>query len=328
MIAIRNSLRLATAGTLLMFAGALAAAETATPAPPTDASPAAAPAPVTGSHYPTPDVAIQALLDAVASDEAGAVAKVLGPEAAELGSGDPVADANALDAFLAHAEEAVNIEQDEGVPGIALVTMGGDDWPFPIPLVQDGQGWYFDVATGKEEVFNRRIGRNELSTIETLRAYVQAQDEYHDADHNGDGVKEHARRLMSSEGTRDGLYWPTKEGEPESPMGPLVADAVAEGYTPVQGKGPQPYHGYLLRALTAQGASAPGGARDYLVDGHLTGGFAAIAYPAEYGSSGVMSFQVNQSGIVYQKDLGPDTATAATALNVYDPGDGWTAVTD
>ncbi len=325
MNAIRNLIRLATAGTLFLFAGALAAAETAPAAP--IAAEAAAPAPVAGPHFPTPDAAIQALLDAVASGEAGALAKVLGPEAAELGSGDPVADANAQEAFLAVAEEAVNIEQDEGDAEVAVVTMGEDHWPFPIPLVQDAQGWYFDTATGKEEIYNRRIGRNEISAIETLRAYVQAQDEYHDEDRNGDGVREYARRIMSGEGKRDGLYWPTQDGEPESPMGPLVAEAAGEGYTQGQG-GVTPYHGYLFRAPTAQGASAPGGVKDYLVDGHLTGGFAAIAYPAEYGNSGVMSFQVNQSGIVYQKDLGPDTATAAAALNVYDPGEGWTAVTD
>ena len=183
--------------------------------------------------------------------------------------------------------------------------MGEGDWPFPIPLVHDAQGWYFDTAAGKEEIYNRRIGRNELSTIDTLRTYVDAQDEYNDEDRNGDGLKEYARHLMSTAGTHDGLYWPTAEGEPESPMGPLVADAVAEGYKPGEGGGGKPYHGYIFRALTSQGANAPGGVKDYLVDGHLTGGFALLAYPAEYGNSGIMSFQVNQSGIVYQSDLGP-----------------------
>lgn len=322
MNAIKTSLRLVAAA-LLALAGNLGAAE------PT-AQPGAAPtAPTTSApHYPTPDDAIQALLDAVASGESGALSKVLGTEPGELGSGDPVADANALEELLAVAAEAVNIEQSEDDEDLAVVTMGEDDWPFPIPLVRDAQGWYFDAATGKEEIFNRRIGRNELSAIATLRAYVQAQDEYAGEDRNGDGVKEYARRLMSTEGTRDGLYWPTAEGDPESPMGPLVAEAVGEGYKPGQGGGSKPFHGYLFRALTTQGENAPGGAKDYLVDGHLTGGFALLAYPAEYGNSGIKSFLVNQSGIVYENDLGPDTGTAAAAITAYDPGEGWMAVTD
>jgi len=323
MNAIKTSLRL-VAVSLLTLASTLAASE-----PTVQPAPAATPPVTAGApHYATPDEAIQALLNAAAAPEGGALAKVLGPDAAELGSGDPVADANALEDFLAAAEEAVNIEQKESDDDLAVVTMGEDDWPFPIPLVRDAQGWYFDTATGKEEIFNRRIGRNELSTIETLRAYVQAQDEYASEDRNGDGVKEYARRLMSTEGNRDGLYWPTAEGESESPMGPLIAQAVAEGYKPGQGGGSKPYHGYLFRALTAQGANAPGGAKDYLVDGHLTGGFALLAYPAEYGNSGIKSFLVNQSGIVYENDLGPDTATTAAAIKDYDPGEGWAAVTD
>jgi hypothetical protein len=323
MIAITDSVRLAAAGVLLVLAGTLTAAEpTSPPGAAPDAPAAAVP------RYATPDEAIQALLDAIASQQAGAAAKVLGPEASEFGSGDPVADANALEDFLATAAEAVNIEQDDNDADYAIVTMGEDDWPFPIPLVHDAQGWYFDTEAGKEEIFNRRIGRNELSTIETMRTYVDAQDEYASEDRNGDGVKEYARRLMSTEGNRDGLYWPTAEGEPESPMGPLVADAVAEGYKPGQGGGSKPYHGFIFRALTAQGPDAPGGAKDYLVDGHLTGGFALLAYPAEYGNSGVMSFQVNQSGIVYQSDLGPDTANAAAAITAYDPGEDWTAVSN
>jgi hypothetical protein len=324
MIAIKHKIRLTAAGTLLLLSANLPASESTVPPAPAGAEAA----PALGTRYPTPDAAVQALLDAAANPEAGALTKVLGPDVAEIASGDPVADANAIEDFLAAAEEAISIEEDEDDADLVLLTLGGDEWPFPIPLVRDGQGWYFDTATGKEEIFNRRIGRNEISTIETMRAYVEAQDEYAAEDRNGDGVKEYARRLMSSEGTRDGLYWPTKGDEPESPMGPLVADAVAEGYKPGQGGGASPYHGYLFRALTAQGTSAPGGARDYLVDGRLTGGFAVLAYPVEYGNSGVMSFLVNQSGIVYEHDLGPDTAQAAAAITVYDPGEGWTAVAD
>jgi len=324
MIAIKHKIRLTAAGTLLLLAANLPASEPTVPPAPAGTEPA----PAIGTRYPTPDDAVQALLDAAANPEAGALVKVLGPDVAEIASGDPVADANAIEDFFAAVEEAVNIEEDEGNADLVLLTLGEDEWPFPIPLVRDAQGWYFDTATGKEEIFNRRIGRNEISTIETMRAFVEAQDEYAAEDRNGDGIKEYARRLMSSEGARDGLYWPTKDDEPESPMGPLIADAVAEGYKPGQTIGANPYHGYLFRALTAQGTSAPGGAKDYLVDGRLTGGFALLAYPVEYGNSGVLSFLVNQSGIVYEHDLGTDTAKAAAAITVYDPGEGWTAVAD
>lgn len=322
MIASKHNLGLAVV--LLAFAGSLAASDP--PAQPEGQAGVASEAAVTASvHYPTPDEAVQALLDAVASGEDDALIKILGSEAAEIGSGDPVADANALDAFLVSAEEAVNIEEEDD---LALVTLGADEWPFPIPLVRAVDGWYFDMAAGKMEIFNRRIGRNELSTIETLRAFVEAQDDYASEDRNGDQVKEYARHLMSTAGTQDGLYWPSAEGEPESPMGSLVAEAVAEGYKPGEDTGPTPYHGYIFRMLVAQGPNAPGGAKDYLIDGHLTGGFALLAYPAEYGNSGVMSFQINQSGIVYQADLGPETAARATAMQAYDPGADWSAATD
>jgi hypothetical protein len=282
------------------------------------------------THYATPEAAIQALIDAAASEEPGALQPVLGPEAAELGSGDPVADATAREAFVEAASEIARIEQEEGAEDRALLTIGEDEWPFPIPLVKDAEGWRFDTAAGKDELINRRIGRNELYTIAVARAFVDAQHEYAAADRDGDGTREFAQRLMSREGQRDGLYWPASAGEADSPMGPLIAAAVGEGYRPggVDADAPKPYHGYLYRILTAQGARPPGGARSYLSGEDLTGGFALLAWPVAYGQSGIMSFQVNASGMLFQKDLGDETAAAVAAMMAYDPGKGWEAVTD
>jgi hypothetical protein len=289
---------------------------------------AAGPAPAESpSHYPTPDAAVQALIDAAASNEPGALVRVLGPDVKDLQSGDPVADAADREAFVDAAAESARIEQGKDADH-ATLTVGDDHWPFPIPLVRDANGWYFDVAAGREELYNRRIGRNELTTIAVLRAFVDAEDEYTEQDRNGDGIREYARKLMSSEGAHDGLYWPTKAGEPDSPMGPLVAEAVAAGYHPGESSEPKPYHGYYYRILTAQGKHAPGGAKSYLNGEHMIKGFAAVAYPAQYGNSGVMTFMVNQSGIVFQKNLGADTAKAAAAIDRYDPDDSWQPVTD
>jgi len=276
------------------------------------------------SHYATPEAAVQALIDAAAAEGRDALLAVLGPDLEELSSGDPVEDALERADFVEAALEATAIEQDN--EDQAVVTVGPDDWPFPIPLMRGPEGWYFDTAAGREELLNRRVGRNELTTIEVARAYVDAQHEYAEADPNGDGVKEFAQQLMSSEGARDGLYWPAGEDEPESPMGSLIAQAMAEGYR--KGSGPQPYHGYFYRILTAQGEQAPGGARSYVSDGILTKGFGLVAWPAEYGNSGVMSFQVNQSGILYQKDLGAETSAAAAAIDAFNPDDTWEPVTD
>jgi hypothetical protein len=279
------------------------------------------------AHYSTPDDAFQALLDAAALDDPGALANVLGPEIEELRSGDPVADANERADFVEAANVSARIEQEDD--DYAILTVGPDDWPFPIPLVRDAEGWRFDVAEGKEELLDRRIGLNELSTIEVLRVYVEAQYEYAQQDRNGDGAREYARGILSSQGTRDGLYWPTQPDEPESPMGPLVAEAVAEGYRPVGSTETNPYHGYLFRSLASQSKHAPGGTRDYINDdGHQTQGFALLAYPAEYGQSGIMTFMVNHLGVIFQKDLGEDTLALVAAIKAYDPDDSWSLVTD
>ncbi len=276
--------------------------------------------------FPTPEAAAQALIDAASEDGPEGLLAVLGPELEELASPDPVSDAQERADFVEAALEAAGIEQEDDEH--AVLVIGPDDWPFPIPLVRGPEGWYFDTPAGVEELMDRRVGRNELATIDVMRAYVDAQYEYEEADRNGDGMREYAQKFFSSEGARDGLYWPAAEDEPESPMGSLVAEAVAKGYGGEKSEGPRPYFGYLYQILTVQGEQAPGGSKSYLEDGHMTKGFGLMAWPAEYGNSGVMTFQVNQSGIVYQKDQGEDTGTIAAAIDAYNPDASWEPVTD
>jgi hypothetical protein len=278
-------------------------------------------------RFESPDAAAMALIEAAAEEGPEALLAVLGSDLEALVSGDPVADATDRQRFVELAQEAASIE-DETEDG-AILVVGPEDWPFPIPLAKDDEGWYFDTQAGIEEILDRRIGLNELHAIASARAFVDAQREYAASDPDGDGSHDFAARLWSTEGKRDGLYWPTGEGEPESPMGPLVAEAVEEGYqVREEGEGPRPYHGYYFKILTAQGRSAPGGAKSYLKDGHLTEGVALLAWPATYDNSGIMSFQVNQRGMVYEADLGEDTETAAAAITDYDPGEGWEPVVD
>ncbi len=204
--------------------------------------------------------------------------------------------------------------------GRVILYIGAENWPFPIPLVKSGDGWIFDTPAGEKEILYRRIGSNELFTIATLRELVDAQDEYKSAHH------QFARRLLSSAGTHDGLYWPVSAGETPSPIGPLVASATAEGYSPNPTGHPSPFHGYMYKVLTAQGKDAPGGAKSYLAGDRMADGFAILAFPAQYRSSGVMTFIVNQSGTVFQKDLGPQTDKLAPAITEYDPDQSWTEV--
>jgi hypothetical protein len=274
------------------------------------------------AHYPTPEAAAQALIDAAVGEGVDALRLVLGPEAKQLSSGDPVADRADRRAFVDAAVAAAGIEQEEGVDDRATLVIGEDDWPFPIPLVREVQGWRFDTVAGFEEIYARRIGRNELHAIAVLEAYVLAQYDYEAEDRTGEG-RQFAQKFGSGEGKHDGLYWPVAEGESESPMGPLVAKAVAEGYGQRNTGGSAPYHGYFYRILKAQGPHAPGGAKNFVHHGRMTKGFAAIAYPAEYGNSGIMTFVVNQQGIVFGKDLGADTAILAANITEYDPDDTW-----
>jgi hypothetical protein len=248
--------------------------------------------------------------------------KILGPGGRDiLHSGDAQADKNALAKFVTAYDAGHKLSQDS--PTKSTLSVGADDWPMPVPLVKQGDGWHFDTAAGREELLARRIGRNELTTIDACKAFVDAQRDYASTD-RGDGIIDYAQRFVSSPGKKDGLYWPTKAGEPDSPLGPLFVQAQAAGYKAagVPGK-PQPYNGYYFRIMDGQGPAAKGGAYSYLAHGKLMGGFALIATPATYGVSGVMTFMVNQDGDVFQKDLGPDTAKAAAAIKTFDPGPGW-----
>jgi hypothetical protein len=236
-----------------------------------------------------------------------------------------VRDKEGRESFLRDYEEKFSLEKKGDDAVILLV--GKEDWPVPIPIVKKGSAWSFDTKAGKEELLNRRIGRNELHTIDVLRTYVGAQREYAEKDRDGDGVYPYAQKLWSTPGKKDGLYWKTGEGEEASPFGPFAARAAREGYTRKEKvEKSSPYYGYYFRILKAQGKHAPGGAYDYVVKGNMILGFGLVAYPAEYGSSGVMTFIVNQEGVVYQKDLGKGTAKTAGAMKRYDPGPTWKKV--
>lgn len=276
--------------------------------------------------YSTAEEAAAALADAVRNQDPKAVLTVVGPRSESwIFSGDRVSDLADWKHFLElyDAKHAIVADGDAK----ATLTVGDDPWPFPAPLVLKSNRWQFDPEAGREEVLKRRIGHNELDTIQTLLAIVDAQREYAAGDSDRDGLHDYAQRFMSSPGKRDGLFWPAPEGEPQSPLGPLIAAATAKGYV-ASGDAPRPYHGYLFRMLTAQGPDAPGGSYDYLVRGKLIGGFAVIAWPAKYDNSGIMTFVVNHDGVVYQKDLGDTTATRATKITRFNPDKTWKRAQD
>lgn len=272
--------------------------------------------------------AVDALITANRANDMKGLRAILGPQSAKLiHSGDPVADKGARARFVASYETAHKLELDGDSK--AILAVGSDDWPLPIPIVRQHDRWRFDTKAGKEEILNRRIGHNELTVIATCRAYVAAQREYAARKVGPGGTAEYAQHFISKTGTRDGLYWPVKEGEEESPLGPLIGRARTAGYRPgTPHLKPRPYYGYYFRILTRQGVNAPGGARDYITNGNMTGGFALIAYPATYGDSGVMTFIVNQDGIVYEKNLGAHTKRLAVAITQYDPDRTWQASDD
>jgi hypothetical protein len=274
--------------------------------------------------FGSPQEAVDALVSAVKSGSAENIVAVLGPEGRELASsGDAVADAEARERFTTAYDEAHELKQEAETRHILII--GKDDFPFPIPIVEEKGAYRFDTEAGAEEILDRRIGENELAAIKAAQAYVDAQREYADADRDGKGPQ-YARKFLSTEGKQDGLYWPTAEDEAESPLGPLVANARAEGYRKKKSDAPEPYHGYLFRILTAQGKDAPGGAQDYLVKDRMIGGFGLVATPARYGNSGVKTFIVNQDGIVYEKDIGPESMLIGGTMRVYNPDSTWSQV--
>ncbi len=261
--------------------------------------------------------ASSALVEAVENNVEKAMIEILGPEGKQIiSSGDETEDANTRASFVQKYQEMhrLVVEPD----GTTFLYIGAKNWPTPIPLVSKGSLWYFDTEEGKREILYRRIGRNEISTIRVCQELVAAQKEFYATQHTG-----YAEKILSDEGQHNGLYWRVAAGEPQSPIGPLIAAAVAEGYARRRDGAPTPYRGYYYRVLTRQGKGSPGGAKNYIVNGKMTEGFALLAYPAEYRSSGVMTFIVSQDGIVFQRDLGKKTGTLATAMKEYNPNSGW-----
>jgi len=266
--------------------------------------------------FASPEAAVKALVAATRADRTAELVRLLGPEGKKLvTSGDPVADKEGRAKFIANYVKQHEIKRTGDAAATLIV--GDEQWPMPIPIVRQGKSWRFDTLAGEQEILARRIGRNELGAIEVCRAYVDAQREYASEDRNNDGILEYAQKFTSAKGKRDGLYWPVKPGEPESPVGALVASAHAEGYKR------EPYHGYYYKILTGQGKDAPGGAYSYIAKNRMIGGFAMIAFPAEYADSGIMTFLVNQEGVVYEKNFGPKTASLARAITTFNPDATW-----
>lgn len=276
--------------------------------------------------FASPEAAAEALVAAVRSDKDKELSSIFGPGARDLiSSGDRVADTAVRERFLQACLVRNAIEYT--APDSVVLHIGDQDYPFPIPLVRKGDRWAFDTKAGREEILNRRIGRNERRVIEVLHNYADAQREYAAMDRDADGIPEFAQKLISAPGKKDGLYWEVKEGEKESPFGPFMAKAAQEGYAGKLKTGrSEPYHGYYFKILKAQGTHAGGGSFDYVANGQMILGFALVAYPARYGASGVMTFIVNQEGTVYEKDLGRKTARKASSLKKYDPDQTWKKV--
>ena len=271
--------------------------------------------------FATSQDAGKALYEAVKSGDKAAMEAVLGQSSASIiSSGDEVQDKNNLEFFTQRLERMNRWAKEAN--GSQILYIGAENWPFPIPLKNNAGQWYFDSKAGVQEILFRRIGKNEMATIRVCGVLADAQHDYFEQTHDGDAVHQYAQKFISDEGKQNGLYWKVAEGQPESPIGPLVAYATGQGYG---GKhdAPQPFHGYYYRVLTGQGAKAKGGAKSYIVDGKMTGGFAFVAYPAEYRNSGVMTFLVDATGVVYEKDLGAKTADIVRQMKGYNPSPMW-----
>jgi len=270
--------------------------------------------------FSSPEEASNALVSAAQNNDEKALLEILGPEGKQIiNSGDETEDANSRANFVKRYQEMNRLVNEPD--GTVVLYIGAHNWPWPIPLVNKGNLWYFDTEAGKKEILYRRVGRNEMSAIRVCQELVAAQKDYYAAQHN-----EYAQKIFSDEGQHNGLYWKVAEGEPQSPIGPLVASAAAHGYNHPQENAPTPYRGYYFHILTRQGKDAPSGAKDFIVNGKMTEGFAIVAYPAEYRSSGVMTFIVGADGVVYQKDLGKKTESAAKAMKEYNPNSTWQKV--
>jgi hypothetical protein len=271
--------------------------------------------------FPTPEAAVNAMIDAARRNSDQDLMKIFGSAGEDLiDSGDGVQNAQRRANFMREYDDAHAIVLK--YPDEAELVMGKDNWPFPVPIVKVGNKWILDAEAGREEILTRRIGADELNAMRVLKTYVQAQREYYAADYDEDEVLEYAQRIMSTQDKKDGLYWEATEGEDPSPMGPLLASAAAQGYD-VKGMKAAPYHGYHFRVITAQGADAPGGGFSYDINGNMLAGYAMVAWPADYGNSGIMTFLVNSNGIIYQKDLGEKTAEIAPAIKEYNPDGTW-----
>jgi hypothetical protein len=267
--------------------------------------------------FSSPEEASNAIVTAVQSNDEKAMLDILGPDGKQIvSSGDETEDAHSRVDFVQRYQEMHRLVKEPN--GATTLYIGAKNWPTPIPLVNKGNAWYFDTDAGKREILYRRIGRNEISTIRVCQELVAAEKEYHSTQHN-----EYAQKILSDEGQNNGLYWTAAAGGPQSPIGPLVASAVAEGYAKSRDDAPTPYHGYYYHILTRQGKNGPGGAKSYIVNGKMTEGFAFVAYPAEYRSSGVMTFIVGVDGVVYQKDLGKKTDAHAKDIKEYNPNSSW-----
>lgn len=270
--------------------------------------------------FDTAQQAAEDMIQAVKNDDVAALLEIFGPDGKDfVATGDDVQDKNSRAAFTALAQEKMHVDIDANNPNRAILSVGNEDWPTPVPIVKQGGKWHFDSKAGRTEILDRRIGTNELDAIDICRGYVEAQKDYASEIHDNSGVNQYAQRVISTPGKQDGLTWRNVDGTSGGPIGETIAKAIEEGYTSKSG----PYHGYFFKTLKGQGPAAPLGQLDYVVEGAMIGGFAMVAWPAEYRVSGVQTFIVSYDGIVYQKDLGPDSAKIAAAMERYNPDKTW-----
>jgi hypothetical protein len=321
---IMTSLKISVLAPAIAISCLLSLAVHAAPAAKTDAPATSQPK---GKEFDTPKQAADALTQAAESFDTGTLKDILGPDSEDIiASEDPVQDKNRAAKFAAKAKEKMSVETDKKNPNQAIVLVGNDNFPLPIPLVKQKGKWFFDMKVGREEILNRRVGANELNAIEICRGFGEAQHEYAMEKHDGAKVNQYAQRVLSTPGKHDGLAWKNPDGTWGGPVGEEVAKALEEGYT--QQSKPQPYHGYYFKVLKGQGPAAPMGEMDFMVGGAMIGGFALAAAPAEYRVTGVMTFIVGPDGVVYQKDLGPDTLKTFQSMDKYNPDKTWKVTED